>query len=60
MTAKQSAPGVPTLRQNFVTVLLPLLAYFGAIGDESRGECTKVSVAQVEEKTRTASVLLVF
>jgi hypothetical protein len=52
--------GAPTLRQNFVTVLLPFLAYFGAIGDESGGECTKVSVAQVAEKTRTSSVLLAF
>jgi hypothetical protein len=52
--------GVPTLRQDFVTVLLPFLAYFPAIGDESGGECTKVSVAQVEEKTRISSVLLAF
>jgi hypothetical protein len=52
--------GVRTLRQNFVTVLLPFLAYFGAIGDESGGECAKVSVAQVEGKTRTSSVLLAF
>jgi hypothetical protein len=41
-------------------ILLPFLAYFGAIGDESGGECTKVSVAQVEEKTRISSVLLAF
>jgi hypothetical protein len=52
--------GVRTLRHNFVTVLLPFLAYFGAIGDESGGECTKVSVAQVEGKTSTSSVLLAF
>jgi hypothetical protein len=52
--------GVPTLRQNFVTVLLPFLAYFGAIGDESGGKRTKVSIAQVEGKARTSSVLLAF
>jgi hypothetical protein len=57
---KAFGSGVPTLRQNIVTVLLPFLAYFGAIGDESGGECTKVSVAQVEGKTRTSSVLLAF
>ncbi|MGC2816345.1 MAG: hypothetical protein WA207_13180, partial [Candidatus Acidiferrum sp.] len=48
------------MKRNSVTVLLPFLAYFGAIGDESGGECTKVSVAQVEGKTRTSSVLLAF
>jgi hypothetical protein len=60
MTAEHSAQESPLSRQNSVTVLLPFLAYFGAIGDESGGECTKVSVAQVAEKTRTSSVLLAF
>jgi hypothetical protein len=44
----------------YVTVLLPFLAYFGAIGDESGGECTKVSFAQAEEKAGIYSVLLAF
>jgi hypothetical protein len=44
--------GVPTLRQNSVTILLPFLAHFGAIGDESRRKRTRVSVAQVEHKAR--------
>jgi hypothetical protein len=57
---KSFGSGVPTLRQNFVTVLLPFLAYFRATGDESRRERTKVSVTQVEEKARISSVLLVF
>ena len=52
--------GVRTLRQNFVTVLLPFLAYFGAIGDESRRERTKVFVTQVEEKATISPVLLAF
>jgi hypothetical protein len=36
--------GVPTLRQNFVTVF----GAFGAIGDESGGKRTNVSIARVE------------
>jgi hypothetical protein len=52
--------GVPALRRNSVTVLLPFLSYFDAMGDESGGECTKVSVAQVVGETRISSVLLAF
>jgi hypothetical protein len=46
--------------QNSVTILLPFLAYFGATGDESRRKRTKVPVAQVKEKARSSSVLLLF
>jgi hypothetical protein len=55
---KSFGSGVPTLRQNSVTVLLPFLAYFCAKGDESSRKRTKVSSTQVEEKARTFSVLL--
>jgi hypothetical protein len=48
------------MESDSVTVLLPFLAYFRAIGDESGGERTKVFVAQVEGKTRTSLVLLAF
>ncbi len=56
MAAEQSALESPLSAR----ILLPFLAYFRAIGDESGAECTKVFVDQVEEKTRTSSVLLAF
>jgi hypothetical protein len=48
------------IKPESVTVLLPFLAYFGATGDESGGDSTKVSIAQVEEKARICSVLQAF